>query len=148
MTYQKHPARAISEHYNNKYPPEAYQLIMEVFEWVRTAKVVSMKVPRHITARQLTYAITLYSTRQYGQLAKTIWEQMNIHTSKDLGVLVEHLVEQQLLGKSERDKFEDFFDILDGTIFEDLEPKVEKDNRISYGVPLLDDRGEVNRVFV
>jgi len=140
--------RAIAEHYNNQYPSEAYKFVLEAFEYIRLLKRQYPNPPKHITAKQLTEAVVIYSVRQYGQLARTIWEQLSVKTSKDVGTLVEHLVEQQVLGKSDRDKFEDFFDILDITIFDDLELQIGDDNKFTYGVPLTDDKGTINKVFV
>jgi len=91
-----------------KYPLEAYVLIFQTLEWC-SAKVSGVQ---HLTGQQLAQAMFAYSVAQYGFLASTVWRQLNLLRSEDIGAMVYHLVEEKLIGKQDSDRIEDFNNVL------------------------------------
>lgn len=106
---------------HGKYSPGAYILVFEVLDFVSKE---TKEPKRHLTGRQLALAAFTYSLYKYGRLAKVVWENLNMHSSEDLGQIVFHLVDEQLIGKQEEDRVEDFDGIYAIEDFDSVEMKV------------------------
>jgi uncharacterized repeat protein (TIGR04138 family) len=63
---------------------------------------------RHVSGAELMEGIRDYAFRLFGPLAPTVFKNWGIRDSSDFGEIVFNLVEQNLLGKTEGDRREDF----------------------------------------
>lgn len=111
----------VAEKYK-KYPVSAYVFVFEVLDWID----IALK-KKHLTGEELSLSAYAYSIEKYGLLARTIWEEMNIHRSEDLGEIVFHLVEEGLMGRQETDRIEDFNNILTLDAFDNTTITIKRD---------------------
>ena len=90
------------------YPLGAYVMIYEVLDWVFTEGSEQGRQRGHLTGQELAQKVFLFSVGRYGLLGRMIWEELNISTSEDVGEIVYHLVDNELMGKQDTDRKEDF----------------------------------------
>lgn len=98
-----------------KYPLQAYTLIFEVLDWHTRQKEAFAEYGlgrNHLTGQELVKLIFAYSIETYGSLASTVWRELNLLRSEDIGEMVYHLVDEKLIGKQESDSIEDFEGVL------------------------------------
>ena len=62
----------------------------------------------HLTGAELGKAVFDFSLDKYGFLTPMIWSDLNIFRSEDIGQIVWHLVQENLIGKRDEDNIEDF----------------------------------------
>jgi len=95
-----------------RYPRDAYLFVREALD--HTQKMVTKRDdrgrPRHVTGQELLEGIREHALAQFGPMAKTVFEEWNIHACKDFGDIVFNMVEIKLLAKTENDSREDFVD--------------------------------------
>jgi uncharacterized repeat protein (TIGR04138 family) len=70
-------------------------------------------VERHITGQQLCEAIRQLALREFGYMAKTVFNSWGITQTADFGDMVYHLIEGGLMKKTDRDRREDFANVFD-----------------------------------
>lgn len=105
---------------NSKYKPNTYLFVHEVLQ-----ACIQQEAPQHVTGKQLTLAAFIYSIRQYGRLARMVWEELGLHKSEDLGAVVFQMVGSGLMGKQDEDKVEDFDGLLTAEDFDRVEMVIE-----------------------
>ncbi|NKB24290.1 MAG: hypothetical protein GKR87_07945 [Kiritimatiellae bacterium] len=92
-----------------RYPEQAYILIREALDF--TIKTLNKPVEgdaRHISATELMEGIRQFVLQEYGPMTKTILNEWGIYSSEDFGEIVFNLVAKGILGKTEKDRKEDF----------------------------------------
>jgi len=87
-----------------RYAREAYAFVYEALEY--TIKRIGER--RHVTGQELLEGIRDYALEQFGPMGKTVFYTWGVRTSEDFGEIVFNLVENGLLGKTEKDSREDF----------------------------------------
>ena len=109
---------------DGSFPLNAYLLVFQALDY--TGKLYGKKrlstdeAERHVTGPQLLEGVRRMAVEEYGYLAKTVFEQLNVLTTADVGRIVFFLVEHGLMGKTDRDRMEDFVDQYDfGRAFEE-----------------------------
>lgn len=94
---------------DSRYAPETYAFIREALDFTtRLLKKPSEGPGRHVTAAELLEGIRQYALQEYGAMALTVLNSWGIRRSADFGQVVFHLVEKELLGKTEEDSISDF----------------------------------------
>jgi len=110
-----HPKRRTLEEIvrdDGSFPLNAYLLVFQALDY--TAKLYGKKrlsedeSERHVTGQQLLEGLRRMALDEFGYLAKTVLEQLNVLATDDIGRIVFFLVEHGLMGKTERDNMEDF----------------------------------------
>lgn len=101
------------------YSPNAYVFVHEILQ------ACAQEIPSHITGKQLTLAAFIYSIKQYGALARLVWEELGLKGSEDLGTIVFQMVDANLMGKQEEDKIEDFDDLMTIDDFDRVEMVIQ-----------------------
>ncbi len=94
---------------DGRYGKEAYLFILAGLEYTLS----ELKERRHLTGQELSWGIAAYARDQYGYLAKTVLNNWGIHKTNDFGEIVYLLIDNGLMGKTEEDRKEDFFDVFD-----------------------------------
>ena len=102
-----------------EYADGAYYFTYEALDY--TSKNLVRRA-EHATANELLEGCRLYSIEQFGCLAKTILNNMGIRKTEDIGDIVFHLIEFELMGKQEKDKREEFDSVYDFNVAFDLRP--------------------------
>jgi len=91
------------------YKFEAYSFVMAGLHYT----VSKFPKPRHVTGRELSEGLRDYALEQFGPLARTVLEYWGIRETVDFGKIVFHLIEANLLKKTEEDTIQDFEKIYD-----------------------------------
>jgi len=85
---------------------EAYGFIRESLDF--TIKHFEKPVDGPGRHAELLEGIRKFALKEYGPLAKTVFERWGVSQTKDFGHLVFNLVGKGVLGKTEEDNLEDF----------------------------------------
>ena len=96
---------------DKRFLEEAYPFVMESLH--NYTKKHNIKPGEHITARQLLTGIKEYALQSFGPMAKFTLNSWGIHSTKDIGFIVYNMIDTGLMGKTEKDSLEDFFDVFD-----------------------------------
>jgi uncharacterized repeat protein (TIGR04138 family) len=94
---------------DTRYKPDAYEFVMQAL-WF-TQKRLNRK--GHVSGRELLGGIREFGLDQYGPLARTVFDYWGIKKTEDFGEIVFNMVENGLLGKTDRDSREDFKNVYD-----------------------------------
>ena len=68
---------------------------------------------QHLTGQQLCEAIRQYALKEFGYLAKTVFNQWGVYSTSDFGEIVYNLIEAEQMRKTAQDRREDFDDVFD-----------------------------------
>ena len=98
-------------HSDKRFTEEAYTFVMEGLHYYNQKH--NIKPGQHITARQLLEGIIEYAQKSFGPMAKFTLNSWGIHATKDIGLIVYNMIKVGLMGKTERDSLEEFFDVFD-----------------------------------
>jgi uncharacterized repeat protein (TIGR04138 family) len=105
-------ADAILERLQEREPrfhPQAYVFVLSSLH----AAVAKLRPPRHITGRELAFAVRDVARERFGLLAQTVLEYWGITTTLDIGQVVFALIDCGVLVKQDDDHIEDFDEIFD-----------------------------------
>ena len=70
-------------------------------------------VSGHLTGPQLLKGLREYALEEYGPLARTVFAEWNVRTTRDFGEIVFDLVRQGEMRATPDDRVEDFDDVFD-----------------------------------
>lgn len=68
---------------------------------------------RHVSGPELLAGYRDYALEQFGPMAATLMNEWSIRKCQDVGDMVFHLIEEQVFGKQDSDKKEDFSEVFD-----------------------------------
>jgi uncharacterized repeat protein (TIGR04138 family) len=94
---------------DSRYQPDAYEFVMQAL-WFTQNK---LKRKGHVVGRELLTGIKEFALEQYGPMTRSVFEHWGIKATQDFGEIVFNMVENGLLGKTEKDSREDFKNIYD-----------------------------------
>ncbi len=92
-----------------RYKPDAYEFVMQAL-WF-TQKRLDRK--GHISGRELLNGIREFGLDQYGPMAKTVLNHWGIAKTDDFGEIVFNMVENKLMGRTDKDSRDDFKNVYD-----------------------------------
>jgi uncharacterized repeat protein (TIGR04138 family) len=109
-----------------RYPVDAYLFVLEALFYTRK----KVKAETHVTGQELLDGIKDLALERYGPLAKMVFEHWGIRETIDFGNIVFNMVNCGLLGKTEQDRIEDFFNGYDfeKVFVRDYKPVLKKIN--------------------
>ena len=91
------------------YKFEAYSFVMAGLHYT----VSRLPKPRHVSGHELCEGLRGYALEQFGPMARMVLEYWGIHTTLDFGKIVFHLIEAELLKKTDEDSAKDFEKVYD-----------------------------------
>lgn len=96
-----------------RYPREAYLFVREALDHTtkavaKTGREGARQEIRHVTGQELLDGIRVFALEQFGPMALTVLNEWGIRRGEDFGEIVFNMVENNLLGKTEKDSREDF----------------------------------------
>ncbi len=68
---------------------------------------------RHVTGKELLEGFRDYALDQFGPMGATLMDEWGITKCRDVGDMVFQMIEEQVFGKQESDKPEDFDEVFD-----------------------------------
>jgi uncharacterized repeat protein (TIGR04138 family) len=89
---------------HGRYKPNAYRFTLDAVHYT----VQGLEEIRHVSGEELLQGIRRLALERFGPMAKTVFEQWGIQKTEDFGKIVFQLVDEGLLGKTEKDKLSDF----------------------------------------
>lgn len=102
---------------DQRFDPHAYFFLKDALDF--TLKRISEQnggVSRHVSGAELLEGFRDHALEQFGPMASTLMTEWGVRQGKDVGDMVFNLIEEQIFGKQESDRPEDFsgvFDLLD-----------------------------------
>jgi uncharacterized repeat protein (TIGR04138 family) len=70
-------------------------------------------VAAHVTGPELVHGACDLAVREFGRLARVVWQLWGVNSTDDLGTIVFNLIDANLLTKTERDSRADFHAVVD-----------------------------------
>ncbi len=99
---------------DKRFDPHAYFFLKDALDF--TLKRIAESnggQARHVSGPELLAGCRDYALEQFGPMASTLMNEWSIRKCQDLGDMVFHLIEEQVFGKQESDKKEDFSEVFD-----------------------------------
>ncbi len=101
---------------DGRYALEAYQFLTSGLEFT-SRRIYGERTPDggpyHVTGQQLCEGLRDLAQRFWGPLTLDVLRSWNVTRSRDFGEMVFLLAENQLMGKRDSDRIEDFEDVFD-----------------------------------
>lgn len=135
LTTQEKFSRLLKKH--KEYNREVYNFIYEALDYTLRSIVKTNAKNQHVSAEELSEGFRLHAINQFGCLAKTVLNEWGIRTTEDIGNIVFHLVEYDLMGKQDNEKRKNFRNLYDFNKAFTLNPKFSynyetKEWQVSY----------------
>ena len=92
-----------------RYDIEAYRFVFEALDHL----LQKLGKRRHVSGAELSHAIRELAIERFGFLARTVLNAWDVHETHDFGEIVYHLVENELMSKTDEDRITDFDNIYD-----------------------------------
>ena len=94
---------------DGRYKLEAYLFVINALEFTMS----SLRRHGHVTGHELLDGIRHLARREFGPMAKAVFESWGVNSTEDFGEIVFSLVEAGLLGKTDKDSRGDFRNVYD-----------------------------------
>ena len=102
------------------YTLDAYIFVFHALE--HTLEQIGRR--RHVSGAHLSEGFRQLAARQFGRLAPLVLGEWGVKSTDDIGTIVFHLIDAELMGKTSRDTSADFHALYDfATAFEDDRPR-------------------------
>ncbi len=102
-------ALALIQQRDARYHPDAYEFLREALDFTLHLYEKPSKGPgRHVSGRELLDGFRQLALKEFGPMAWRVLTHWGLRRTEDVGELVFNLVEVGVLGKTERDRREDF----------------------------------------
>jgi uncharacterized repeat protein (TIGR04138 family) len=101
----------------NRFDPMAYFFLKDALDYtLRRVAETNDGTSRHVSGPELLAGFRDLALEQYGPMASTLMAEWGVRRCRDVGDMVFHLIEEQIFGRQESDRKEDFDEAFD---FED-----------------------------
>jgi uncharacterized repeat protein (TIGR04138 family) len=99
---------------DQRYDGQAYFFLKDALDFTlkRFAEEAGNR-GRHVSGKELLEGFRDHALDQFGPMAATLMEEWGIHETRDVGNMVFRLIEEQVFGKQDSDKPEDFEGLFD-----------------------------------
>lgn len=94
---------------DKRYDPEAYSFIMASISYT----MKKLKRKGHVTGQELSDGVKDYCLEQFGPMSRLVLEKWGVKSTNDFGEIVFNLIDSGLLGKTDEDRKEDFYNRYD-----------------------------------
>ena len=97
-----------------RFDPHAYFFLKEALDFTlkRIAEARGGQ-ERHVSGPELLLGFRDFALEQFGPMASTLMSEWGVGQCQDVGDMVFHLIEEQVFGKQESDRREDFSESFD-----------------------------------
>jgi uncharacterized repeat protein (TIGR04138 family) len=99
---------------DRRFDPHAYFFLKDALDF--TLKRIAESnggQARHVTGPELLAGYRDFALEQFGPMASTLMNEWSVRKCQDVGDMVFHLIEEQVFGKQDSDKKEDFSEVFD-----------------------------------
>lgn len=99
---------------DNRFDPHAYLFLKEALDFtLKRAAEDNAGQPRHVSGRELLDGFRDLALQEFGPMAHTLMTEWGLETTRNVGEMVFHLIDEQMFGKQDSDTLEDFEDLYD-----------------------------------
>ena len=98
---------------DRRFDPVAYFFLKDALDFTLKRATDDHGHSRHVTGPELLTGFRDHALEQYGPMASTLMNEWGLRKCQDVGDMVFHLIEEQVFGKQETDRREDFSEIFD-----------------------------------
>ncbi|MES2476031.1 MAG: Minf_1886 family protein [Verrucomicrobiota bacterium] len=99
---------------DKRFDPHAYFFLKDALDFtLKRIADANGGQARHVSGPELLEGYRDYALEQFGPMASTLMTEWSIRKCQDVGDMVFHLIEEQVFGKQESDKKEDFSEAFD-----------------------------------
>lgn len=99
---------------DRRFDPHAYYFLKDALDFtLKRIAEANGGQPRHVSGPELLEGYRDYALEQFGPMASTLMNEWSIRKCHDVGDMVFHLIEEQVFGKQDSDKREDFSEVFD-----------------------------------
>jgi uncharacterized repeat protein (TIGR04138 family) len=99
---------------DKRFDPHAYFFLKDALDF--TLKRIAESnggQARHVSGPELLQGYRDFALEQFGPMASTLMMEWSVRKCQDVGDMVFQLIEEQVFGKQDSDKHEDFSEIFD-----------------------------------
>jgi uncharacterized repeat protein (TIGR04138 family) len=94
---------------DGRYDGHAYLFLRDALDYtMKRAQEQQTRKNRHVSGRELLEGFRDFALEQYGPMAATLMEEWGVRQCRDVGNMVFLLIEEQVFGRQDSDKPEDF----------------------------------------
>jgi uncharacterized repeat protein (TIGR04138 family) len=94
---------------DKRFEPDAYIFVREALDFaVKKLKRPAEGPGRHVSGQELLEGIRVFALHEFGPMTLTVLKTWGLNRTEDFGEIVFNLVESGKLGKTDKDKREDF----------------------------------------
>ncbi len=98
---------------DRRFDPDAYFFLKDALDFTLKRVADHKGNSRHVSGPELLAGFRDHALEQYGPMAATLMNEWGLRKCRDVGDMVFHLIEEQVFGKQESDKKEDFSEVFD-----------------------------------
>ena len=99
---------------DRRFDPHAYFFLKDALDFTLKRIADSNNgQARHVSGPELLAGFRDCALEQFGPMASTLMTEWSIRKCQDVGDMVFHLIEEQVFGKQDSDKKEDFSEVFD-----------------------------------
>ena len=97
-----------------RFDPHAYFFLKDALDFtLKRVAETNGGQPRHVRGPELLAGFRDFSLEQFGPMAATLMNEWGVRKCQDVGDMVFHLIEEQVFGKQDSDRREDFSEAFD-----------------------------------
>lgn len=104
-----------------RYAFEAYDFVFAALDYTQRMVARARKPDNpifHVSGRELLEGVRRYAIKQFGLMARTVFETWGVRKTDDFGEIVFNLIEAGLMRKTDTDTREDFKQVYDFAAFD------------------------------
>jgi uncharacterized repeat protein (TIGR04138 family) len=99
---------------DKRFDPHAFFFLKEALDFtLKRIAETNGGIARHVTGPELLIGFRDLALQQFGPMASTLMSEWSVRKCQDIGDMVFLLIEEQVFGKQDSDKKEDFSEIFD-----------------------------------
>lgn len=98
---------------DKRFDPHAYFFLKDALDFTLKRIESTGGQARHVTGPELLAGYRDFALEQFGPMASTLMNEWSVRKCQDVGDMVFHLIEEQVFGKQDTDKKEDFSEVFD-----------------------------------
>jgi len=99
---------------DQRFDPQAYFFLKEALDFtLKRIAETNGGQPRHVSGPELLTGFRDFSLDQFGPMASTLMTEWGVRKCQDVGDMVFLLIDEQVFGKQDTDRPEDFSEVFD-----------------------------------
>lgn len=117
-----------------RYEGQSYFFLKDALDFtLKRFSEIKREQGRHVSGKELLEGFRDYTLEQFGPMGATLMDEWGITECRDVGNMVFQMIEEQVFGKQDSDRPEDFDEVFDfrKSLREPFLPKGTAKNKVS-----------------